>query len=157
MSFFFIWLISVSNSTPGQKANRLFPINNSACSLLDVKRLVARPHELLNHSWGLPIWNDRAVPMVVKFVRQPWHVHARECMVIDYSYGMCLLDSLKYRFQWVGISNTCADICVWYMYVCMCVKHIRQGIQLLGKLSARVWELFLEVRGPDLGWDERVV
>ena len=56
---------------------------------------------------------------------------------------MCLVDSLRYMFQWVDISNTHADrhdvYTYVYKYVCMDVcRNIQQGIQLLEKLLAHV-------------------
>lgn len=47
MSFFLVQLMLVSNLPRGQKANRLFPITDSACSIWDVMRWAAELRKLL--------------------------------------------------------------------------------------------------------------
>lgn len=125
MSLLLIWLIPVSNSTPGQKTNRLFPTTDSACSVLDVMRLAARLHELSNHSCGLQILNYRVVSIIVKFVfDSPERYTPGNLWLLDYSYGMWLVDCLKYMTQWVSIlvTYTHTHTCVCMMYVCLCVN-----------------------------------
>lgn len=54
-------------------------------------------------------------------VWQPWKMHTRESMITVCSYGMWLVDCLRYVIQWIGIVISHAHICVYD--VCMlCVN-----------------------------------
>lgn len=50
-------------------------------------------------------------------VWQPWEIQTRESVITGYSYGMWLVDGLRYVTQWV-------DILITYTHVCMLYVHL---------------------------------